>query len=245
MQVARTYGEKCIGDFNREDMTKLVELMAKWRLLLGVTSESSDQELIVICQFVYDNFKKYTLSDINLAMNWTISGKIEVQFVSQKTLSSYYVSKAINAYDAEKREIVNEIAENRNRHLIEQEINNPKPLTQVQKANYFREFIVSLYKSYTEGGLFYDVDDSVYNWLKSQKMINPKKEEIAAAMRYAEERYKQTIKGSSFKDVMEQSFMSKNKEEQIKKFAREFIVMQIFEFEGLPSLINKIKPEQF
>ena len=73
--VAQTFSEKRIGSFDREDMAKLVEVMAKWRVLLGVNNDSSETELIVICQFVYDNFKKFTLMDIKLAMNWAVSGK--------------------------------------------------------------------------------------------------------------------------------------------------------------------------
>ncbi len=58
-EVAKTFDGKRIGQYTKEDMTKLVELMAHWRVLLGVTSDSTEIELVVICQFVYDNFKKY------------------------------------------------------------------------------------------------------------------------------------------------------------------------------------------
>ncbi len=243
--MACTYGEKRLGDFNREDMTRLVEVMAKWRLLLGVTTESTDQELIVICQFVYDNFKHFTLSDISLCMNWAISGKIEIGYVTQKTISSFYVSKALNAYEDKKRQMVNQIMENKERHLINEAINTPKPVTQAEKANAFKEYIVSLFEAYSNGGLFYDVDDSAYNWLKKQGLVNPTKEQIAAALRYGEDRYKNAQKGQSLRDIMQQSFMKKEKEEQIKKFAREFIVMQIFEEQGIGPIVIKIKAEQF
>lgn len=244
-QVALTYGEKRLRDYNREDMTKLVEVMAKWRLLLGVTTESSDQELIVICQFVYDNFKHFTLADISLAMNWAISGKSELAFVSQKTISSYYVSRALNAYESKKRELVNQMVENRDRYLIDKEIENKKKPSPAELADIFKELLVSMYKAYTDGGLFYDPGDSVYNWLKEQKLINPDKSQVAAALRYGEDKYKEVQKSDSLKSIMEKGLRGTDKENTIKKYAREFITMQVFEEHGLGKLVGRINTEQF
>lgn len=58
LALVLTYDEKRIGDYDKEDMTKLVELMGKWRLLLGVNSEVTATELVEICRFVFQNFKK-------------------------------------------------------------------------------------------------------------------------------------------------------------------------------------------
>lgn len=244
-QVALTYGEKKIRDYNREDMTKLVEVMAKWRILLGVTTESTDQELIIICQFVYDNFKNFSLSDISLAMNWAIAGKIDLGFVSQKTISSYYVSKALNTYEQRKRELVNEIALNRENYITRESLENPKAITSLERAEIFKEHVITLYKSYMDGGLFYDINDSLYNWLKSQKMINPTKEQINAALNYAEDKYKESQKGDSLKSTIEKGLRSRPKEDEIKKLAREWIIMQKFEELTIGEILSKIKPEQF
>jgi len=244
-QIALTYSEKRLKDFTREDMTKLVEVMAKWRLLLGVTSESSDQELIVICQFVYDNFKHFSLADVTLAMNWAISGKSELAYVSQKTISSYYVSRALNAYESKKRELVNQMVENRDRYLIDKEIEKKEKPTPTQLADIFKELLVSLYSAYTDGGLFFDPGDSVYNWLKEQKLINPTKGQIAAALRFGEDKYKDLQKNENLKSIMERGLRGADKENAIKKYAREFITMQVFEELGIGQLVGRIKPEQF
>ena len=246
--IAQTYSEKRIGDFNREDMTKLVELMAQWRLLLGVTSESTEQELIVICQFVYDNFKKFTLSDIRLAMNWTISGKIDVGFVSQKSISSYYVSKAINAYEEHKREIFNNFMERRDRHLQRQQINAKVEPTPQEKANTFKDLIVGMYKSHQNNLQFYDFGDFVYNWLKQTNQIKATPEEINAAVFYGQEKYRAERRGEAAANIMKQMVTNDvpdNKEDRQKKYAREYMIVKYFERHTIGEIVSKIHPSQF
>ena len=243
--IAITYTEKRIGDFTREDMTKLVELMAQWRLLLGVTSESTEHELIVIVQFMYDNFKKYTLADVRLAMNWAISGKTEVGFVTQKNISSFYVSKAMKAYDDEKRIIYNRLMAEREKHLSRlEDINKPK-ITPLQKAESFKEMIVGMYDSVQSGGIFYDIGDMVYNWLKKTGQLKPSKEQIDAAIRYGQDKFYEEKESKSLRQKLTDTIDPMDSEKKKKKYAREFIVLQYFTIYTIGEIIDKIHPSQF
>lgn len=243
--IALTYSEKKIEEFKRKDMTNLVELMAKWRLLLGVTSESSDQELIVICQFMYDNFKKYTLSDVNLAMNWAISGKIDVGFVTQKNISSFYVSKAMKAYDETKRGIVNRIMVEREKHLERLQNKNKPILSEIEKANSFKELIVGMYDSVQNGGFFYDIGDMVYNWIKRTGQMSPSKKEIDLAIRYGQDKYFKELEDKSIRQKIMNSFNPIDKERLQKKYAREYMVLEYFKAHQMIEIIKKIHPSQF
>mgnify|MGYP007090091109 CR=1 FL=1 len=246
--IALTYSEKKIGDYNREDMTKLVELMAQWRLLLGVTSESTEAELIVICQFVYDNFKKFTLSDIRLAMNWAISGKTDIGFVSQKSISSFYVSKAINAYEDYKRQIFNDLMERRERYLQRNNVNQPVEPTPEEKANTFKDLIVGMYKSHKNGQAFYDFGDFVYNWMKSTNQLKASPEEVNAAVFYGQEKYRAERRGEVAANIMKNLInndVPDNKEQRQKKYAREYMIMKYFEKHTIGEIISKIHPNQF
>lgn len=248
-QVALTYGEKRIGNFGREDMTNLVELMAQWRIHLGVTSDPTEQELIIICQFVYDNFKTFTLADIRLAMNWAIAGKIDLGFISQKTFSSFYVSKAINAYSDQKRHHFNTLMERREQQLRRSEIENKKELTPLEKADEFKTLIVSMYQGYRSGGIFYDFGDFIYDWLKNTKQIDQSdKSNIQAAVVYGKEKYRKEKQKNNVA-VLARAVAPKkepeNQEQMEKKYAREYIIIQYFEKYSLGEIIQKIKPEQF
>jgi hypothetical protein len=247
-EIALTYEHKRIGDFTKEDMTKLVELMAHWRVLLGVTSESTEIELIVICQFVYDNFKKYSLADIRLAMNWAISGKIDIGFVSQKSLSSFYVSKVLNAYDDQKRHIFNDMMERRDRHIRRQQISVKQQVSEDEKANAFKDMIVSCYRAYKNDQPFYDFNDYIYNWMKSTGQIQASQEEINAAVFYGQEKYREEKRKENATNILRQLAnmdTGDNKEERQKKYAREYMIKKYFDKYTLGEIIAKIKTDQF
>ena len=242
--IALTYSDKKIGDYNREDMARLVEVMAQWRILLGVTSDSTEQELVIICQFVYDNFKKYTLGDIKLAMNWVISGKVDVGFVSQKNISSYYVSRALNAYDEEKRRIYNKMMYEREKHLHRLEMESKKKQTPSEKANDFKELILTMYDSYKKSGLFVDFGDFVYNWLKRSNLISRDNTVINAAVTYGREKY--------FEEIQEKKKFNpaaviepETKEFRQKKLARHYMIIHYFDSINVSGIIKAIKIEHF
>lgn len=217
--------------------------MAKWRILLGVTSESTEAELIIICQFVYDNFKKYTLSDINLAMTWTISGKIDVGFVSQKNISSYYVSRALNAYDEEKRRIYNQLMTQREKEIRKLEDKQPEPSPE-ERANIFKSMIVSMYESFKNGEDFYDFGDSVYNWLKRTNQLNTNKVIIDQAVQYGKDRYLEERRKQNINQIAT-SLEPNTREFREKKLARHYMILQYFESKNIAELIQSIKPQQF
>ena len=247
-EIALTYEHKKIGDYTKEDMTKLVELMAHWRILLGVTTESTEMELVVICQFVYDNFKKFSLADIRLAMNWTISGKVDVGFVSQKSLSSFYVSKALNAYDEQKRHIFNDLMERRERHLRRLEIEQKVEVSSEEMANNFKDMVVGCYRAYKDNQNFYDFNDFIYNWMKRTGQIQATQEEINAAVFYGQEKYREERRSENAANIIRQIAnidTKDNKEERQKKYAREYIIKKYFDKYTLGEIISKINPSQF
>ena len=245
--VVQTFSEKRIGDFNKDDMKGLVEIMGKWRFLLGVQSESSDAELVYICQFIYDEFKKFTLSDIRLAMNWAISGKTDMTFVSQKSLSAAYVSKAIQAYEDEKRSIVKRISYDKEAYERNKHINEPLNITPEEQANTFLSILVDAYNEYKEKGSFYDLGDFIYNWVKKHKIVTPTKQVINDAMIFGETRLREYKSEQKHDAGMRRikRMDSGNDESHKKKCAREYIIRKFFDKVEFEQLVKLVKVEQF
>ena len=242
--IAKSYDEKRLKHFNKEDIKELVELVGRWRLLLGVTSESNDTELVVITQFIYDNYPNVTLTDIRFAMNWSISGRIEVGFVTQKNISSYYVSKAINAYIIEKRNIVNHIEERKN-SLLAQKQNEIIEQTPVEKANTFKSIVLNLYDSYKKEKPILDYNDIVYSWLKKSKNLCIKQEVINEAIRYGSKRYSDEKQDLSIANKINQSFEN-DKENRMKKYSRSFMITYFFKtMKSEVDIINLIEVKDF
>ena len=250
LELVKTFSNKKIGNFSKEDMSELVELMAKWKVLLGATNEATSAELILICQFIYDNFKKFTLEDVKIAMNWAISGKIDMSFVSTKTISALYVSKALQLYEEEKKNIINKVAADKASFERKQSIENPVKVSDEEKANIFKTLLIDVYTTYKQNQKFIDFKDFVYNWLKNNKILIPTKKDVTDAMIYGETKtreYKQ-LESRNKKEVFSVTkyFESQDDDYRKKKFARQYIVMQFFDkINNLQELLSYIKIEQF
>lgn len=250
LAIAKTYNEKKIGDYTTEDMKALVEVMAKWRLLLGVTNtESTEVELVVICQFVYDNFKRFTIEDIKLAMNWAISGKIDMQFVSTKSINANYVSKALNQYEDEKRAIVQRIAEAKDSYERQKSRDQKIEVSPKEKAEIFKETLLHAYNDYKQNGSFIDFQDFIYNWMKKNRILNPSQKDVSDAMIYGETKLRE-VKQLELQDKdkaknLTKYFESQDDEFRKKKFARNYIISKFFDKVELGQLLGYIKLEQF
>lgn len=231
-------------------MKGLVEVMAKWRLLLGVTqTDSTEVELIVICQFVYDNFKRFTIEDIKLAMNWAISGKIDMQFVSTKSISAMYISKALNQYEDEKRAIVQRIAESKEAYERQKSREQKIEVSPQEKAESFKLILLDAYNDYHSKGEFYDFQDFIYNWMRKNKILNPTKDDINNAMIYGETKLRE-VKQLELQDKekvknITKYFESQDDDYRKKKFARNYIITKFFEKLEYSQLLDYIKIEQF
>ena len=248
LALAKTFTEKKIKYYNREDMTHMVDLMARWHLLLGVTTDSTQTELVFICQFVYDNFGHLVLTDLQMAMNWTIAGKLDVGFTSQKNLSAYYVSKALNAYMERKAQIINEIGANKEKYLRELERNTKISITPVERANIFKDFLISVYESYIEREVFWDINEDIYTWLKATGQISPTKEQINEALIYGDERIRKEKAEAAFDKAIKgavDSHANQDPETKRKKYARQYIVGKLFKETELHILLNRINLDYF
>lgn len=245
MDIALTIGEKRIGKFGRKDMEDIVDVLAQWRLMLGVTSDTTQEELIFITQFIYDNYKHLTLSDLKMAKTWSIMGKVDVGFVSQKTFSSYYISRSINAYEEQKRRIINDISEKKERYEIRMALEHPTPITPEADMKSFKEHIVTMYQSYHEGNDPYDIGDIVYNWLKQVRLAAPNQVEVNEAMIYANEKLREHNYEKN-KQLKAKIVIDDLSDEMLKKkFARSYIRNKIFDNVPLSTIISKIRIDQF
>lgn len=242
--IALTMGEKRISKFDRKDMEDIVEVLAQWRLMLGVTSDTTQEELIFITQFIYDNYKHLTLLDLKTAKTWAIMGRIEVGFVTQKTFSSYYISRSINAYEDEKRKIINEIDHKRERYEAKKAMENPIKPPPEDEAKSFKDHILTFYTAYQDGRTFYDIGDMVYNWAKSVGLIKPDNKEVSEAMIFATQQLRE-YKLSENRLVVSKNIDIMDDETRKKKFARVYVITNMFKKYPLSQIIQKINTEYF
>ena len=241
--VVATYDEKKIGSYDTEDMKKLVELVGKWRFLIGATSDAKDTELIIACQFIYDHYSHLTIADVEQAMVLAVKDTFDIK-MSLRTISTAYISKCLNGWEEIKRKAVNDIAEAKERYMREQSYK--VELSVERKMAIHKDFIVDLYNKFKSTGQLYDFGDIVYDWLRNKaRVIAPSKETVDKAMAYANERMIELRQQESLEFKKMTKSYGLNDEDKKKKFAREYILKDYFNRFSLQSVLTLIKPEHF
>jgi hypothetical protein len=179
-------------------------------------------------------------------MNMIISGKLDVSFVSTKSLSANYVSKCLNVYEDYKAETINRIAQNKEKLLLREEIDNPKPISAAEKMHIFKEFFINVYKGYNDKGVVDDRGGFGYKWLKHVNLILATTQNISEAMEAAQERFiKERNQNFSLFEKALKNDVPVNEAEIKKRFAREYLIAKIFDKYSFVQLIELIKIDYF
>ena len=82
-------------------------MVTKWRIMLGLSKEMSEEELKINVQFIKSNYQKFTLKDIDIAINWSLQGKLGVTVEPYGAFSPLYISRILNAYGAKAEDMIN------------------------------------------------------------------------------------------------------------------------------------------
>ena len=69
----------------------------------------SEEELKINVQFIKTNYPKFTLKDIDIAINWSLQGNLDVNVEPYGAFSPLYISRILNAYGAKSEQMINEV----------------------------------------------------------------------------------------------------------------------------------------
>jgi hypothetical protein len=124
-----------------------------------------------------------------------------------------------------------------------------KPIPIEERIANFKKLLTIAKEEQTKGLFYKDAGDTIYNFIKHNKLIELSKELIAEAMDFGAKEYQRlkkakalesVIKHHSFKNLSDLQF---EKEDVIKKNAREFVVNRFLNQVELKDLLQKINAE--
>lgn len=256
--IAKTFVEKKLGHYTAEDITEIVKLLKKWKEYIGITGMQNVKELvnnievefITLIQFLYDNFKHITYTDLKLARDWAVMGVTDLSKVSKKTLSAEYVSRSIMLYEERKRDIVAEIIRNKTTYDRMLESSGiKKQQTPAEKADTFKSIIMGHYDSYKKNVLFVDFGDYVYNWIKANHLLPVTPELKAEADKYASTRYANEKSEINVTRALAGEPLIKETEdsEEAKKnkYRKHYAITTFFDIFDITDIVKMITPQQF
>jgi hypothetical protein len=237
--------EKRLKEFSsKEDLMLLNSLIVRWATYVGVDTPEASQ-LNMLSNFIKEHFPTFNAIDIKECINLLANQTLDTDAEHYGKISPIYVSKVLKSYQEHKNSIVFKVRDNIQK-LKEAEV---VPIPNEERISNFKKLLTIAKGESVQGLTYIDCGDSVYNFVKHNKLIELSKELIAEAMDYGNKLYieqrkkkvtETVIKNQNFKRVADMQF---DKEDMIKKYAREFVVNKFLFKMNLVELLQKINIE--
>lgn len=169
--VLAAYGKQLGNYTTTDDLTKLIAMVTKWRIMLGLSRDMSEEELKINVQFVKTNYPKFTLKDVDIAINWSLQGKLGVTVEPYGSFSPLYISRILNAYGEKSEEMINEVLQ---RKKLEARLQAAEKtvLTYEEKVKQRRDYIVwFINKIKIENKYLGDFDNIMWDFVTKYNLI--------------------------------------------------------------------------
>ena len=237
--------DKKLKEFStKEDLMLMNSLIVRWANYVGVETPEASQ-LNMLANFIKEHFPTFNAFDLKECINMLASQSLETDAEHYGKISPIYVSKVLKAYQEHKNNVVFKVRENIEKLKEAEAI----PMPNEERIANFKKLLTIAKGENTQGLTYIDSGDSIYNFVKHNKLIALSKELIDEAMDYGgklyiEQRKKKVtetvIKNQNFKRISDMQF---EKEDIIKKYAREYVVNRFLLQLNLNELLQKINIE--
>jgi len=234
--------DKKLKEFStKEDLMLMNSLIVRWANYVGVETPEASQ-INMLANFIKEHFPTFNAYDLKECISMLASQSLETDAEHYGKISPIYVSKVLKAYQEHKNNVVFKVRENIEK-LKEAEV---VPMPNEERIANFKKLLTIAKGENTQGLTYIDSGDSIYNFVKYNKLIALSKELIDEAMEYGNKLYieqrkkkvtETVIKNQNFKRVADMQF---EKEDIIKKYAREYVVNRFLLQLNLNELLEKI-----
>lgn len=226
---------------SKDDLMFLNSVIARWAKYVGIEiPEPADMNMLA--NFIKENFPTLNGHDLKECVNLLATQSLATEAKHYGKLSPIYLSEVLKAYQSFKSETIFKVKD----AISKQEQQVVKPMPDEERIENFK-LLLKIAKEENAQGLFYmDAGDSLYNFIKFNKLIALTSELIKEAMTSGEKHYdnvkkakvmEATIKNQNYRSIADMQF---EKEDIIKKGARQFVVNRFLHTLDLEPLLEKI-----
>lgn len=220
---------------------KLIDLLTRWRWMSGINSANQDEdemakELVLMVAFFKRSFSNLNLDEVSLAIDLSLTNKLDVDVRTFNSFSPMYISKILNAYIQYRNEILLEL-KRKNERFKEKEMVERKATPQ-EKMDGIIDLIKYLYDKYKDDGYVDDFFGTLYKFMKRINKMNPSEQTLEEAKQYAKEMASNKEKG----------FLNEyyyNSEYLEKRYIMNYCLQKYFKTFGIDGLISSINISQF
>jgi hypothetical protein len=227
-----------------KELALMTSLLVKWCNYLGIQTPDAHQ-LNVICNFIKEHFENLNHQDLDNVIMMVVTDSLKTDAEHYGTLSIIYINKCIKDYVSYRSSVFVKIRQ----QLEKMENEKLKQISPEERISNLKKLIEFGVQDVKDKKTFQDFGDAIYNFIKANKLIKLDTDLINEAMDYGntlfeEEKKRITIesaiKKSHFKTTFDLKF---EKEDKIKKYAREFVVNQWLKNLNFKEFKDKITPD--
>jgi len=237
--------EKRLKDFStKEDLMLINSLIVRWATYVGIATPEAT-EINMLANFIKEHFPNFNAYDIKECINLLANQTLDTDAEHYGKLSPIYISKVLRDYQEYRNNIIFKVRDTIQK-LKEAET---VPISDKDRIANFKQLLTIAKKENVQGLTYIDAGDSLYNFIKFNKLIAITTELKDEAMDYGNKFYmaqrkkkvtETVIKNESFKKVADMQF---DKDDIIRKYAREFVVNRFLLNLDLADILQKINME--
>lgn len=198
------------------------------------------KELALLGTFIFENYSNITYEEITLAINLSLTDKLNCDVRTFNSFSPMYVSRILNAYIEYKRGMYNDLM--KRKELADMKKEMDKEITPEEKMQSMVELIRYFYDQYKAEGYIKDYFNTLYNYFRRTNRLSVGKQMIDDALKYGKEEA-QKHKKEYFDDAFKKEKV--NVESIEKRYARNYCVQVFFNNLDIDKMISTIKIEEF
>lgn len=226
--VSVLFANKPISSYKKEEMGEIIELIAKWRYLVGINSTLEPIELKALTDFIQLNYGNLTVQEINLAINLSLKGTLDVDNRPYGSFSALYISTILNAYLDYRIKLLKEIRqiqeEVEEKQLLEQKSVPPPPEVQ---ASDMRDILKNAFITYDKDKFFADPFFLIYNFLKKKGVFRKFSKENVEDIKIKAKKYAENYKTDQNSQVLSQ-WDSKRSQDSIYQNRGKHLFCEVF-----------------
>ena len=230
---------------NLKDWNKIVDVVAKWRLYIGMPKQDVSEEINVIAQFISITYKHLTLKEVELAYHLSATRVLEdVDFHGY--FSPMYVGKVIDAYlYYRKKQLADAIRRKEKQEWLDADMKN-KP-TPEEQAKDWKEMVEGFYDRYKQTGEIEDIFNLCYDYFRNKnKLLKISKETLDEAMVYGLDKAEKKKKATSPFLKIDSATQHLNLDKERDRWAKNYCVQKFFgSLKDINLLLETIQPEHF
>lgn len=185
--------EKKIGEYcTDEEDFKIIDLLKRWKIYSGISSESTPADFVIIMEFIQINYPKLNLTDLNCIVNLATTNKLEIKKTDESfgIFSCSFVGRYISAYVSNyKPPIIVDCRNAMDKYLLE---NKTVEITPEEELESFKKNVIQVWNCVKTGEPVFDFRYYIFNYLYINKIVTITDKIILDAKYFAMKEHEQS-----------------------------------------------------